>query len=761
MKRYFKGFISMMTAVMLAVCCILPVSAATNGNEVRVSQIDFIGEVSAVSAQVFVRNAGTPVECCLLLVSYNPDKSMKEAKITKGSNGILEAGPVDAAGEGVTLRAFVWKTGDMSPLAETGDVDFTSDFDTILRGLTITFDGVPFNDYIGSAFAPETVTYTKTADENFSYPDIRVKSGNNAVKANIVNDEANKKSIITVSYGLTKAKKDYTNESGNAFHTVYEADHSRSYTINYANTEAAEGKLSNADFTVGTLAQGEETQAEVWYQMHYDATDGAITTVNPYVDTWPAGTFAVITPDDKSAALSDVFVKNDGSEITDADVQTISGQTVIKGLAMCTRGNTPLWYAGTLRVTDTENGINGSPTSYGNLNLENLSYIDSSASELNGGWVFLLDNYSYDTSTWTPLVFKVKKPVTVNIISKKDSLNRSILTIKKEYGGADFSKKDVATGFMKFKKGTAFSAVTAGYMLANHLLSADDLSYGVGSGMYYTNKANLYGIDCNVTACSNGSVAVTVDGVTQTIGDLLGQTAFASQADAIKWAQAIAAKISNRSHTLSGKIVTNILKDNTILEQETLGGIKPRMFEYSPLRTAGPANNSGSYLYGPWNDRDYSDGWNYIADYPSVLNLYGAEHLSETVEQANGLFGTLNDVILSFAVNKDAEVLIFKRNNFIKSYLDYVPEGQKEGWSDLGYYTADGKATGKTLGDTIYAAGAAAGSKGAIGVLYDPGKLYQYVLSAAKEFNAGETVNIYGNGAQKEDLFIIVKPISK
>ena len=125
MKRYFKGFISMMTAVMLAVCCILPVSAATNGNEVRVSQIDFIGEVSAVSAQVFVRNAGTPVECYLLLASYNPDKSMKEAKVTKGSNGILEAGPVDAAGEGVTLRAFVWKTGDMSPLAETGDVDFT------------------------------------------------------------------------------------------------------------------------------------------------------------------------------------------------------------------------------------------------------------------------------------------------------------------------------------------------------------------------------------------------------------------------------------------------------------------------------------------------------------------------------------------------------------------------------------------------------------------------------------------------------------
>ena len=237
--------------------------------------------------------------------------------------------------------------------------------------------------------------------------------------------------------------------------------------------------------------------------------------------------------------------------------------------------------------------------------------------------------------------------------------------------------------------------------------------------------------------------------------------AFASQADAVKWAQAIAAKISNRSHTLSGKIVTNILKDNTILYEETLGGIKPRMFEYSPLKTKGPANNSGSYLYGPWNDRDYSDGWNYIADYPSVLNLYGAEHLSETVEQANGLFGTLNDVILSFAVNKDAEILIFKRNNFIKYYLDYVPEGQKEGWSDLGYYTADGKATGETLGDTIYAAGAAAGSKGAIGILYDPGKLYQYVLSAAKEFNAGETVNIYGNGAQKEDLFIIVKPISK
>ena len=734
MIKVLKKVVSLAAVASMFMCSLsgMSVNAATNGDNVRVSEVEFIGTRDSLGAKVFVRNSGTPIGCSLVLAVYNADKTLKDAVVCKGENGILEAGTLDASGEGEVAKAYVWKDGDTSPLVEAANI--SKDFEEILEKLDITFDGVSFKDYIGTDFDFQNIVYNKTLASGSDYPEIRVKSDNNAVKAKIVTDEDKKTSTITIEYGVEKNTKEMYNWDGscdNAYHMIYSKENARTYTINYTVDEnKTELKFERPEMNKAVYKLSQ------WYEKHIDVEDGKTTDISAYVENWfHQDTFIVVKADNPNATTKDVFVKPNGSNIEDGDIIEQNGHKFVRDIGTI-GDNGPLMLLENMHGVDYAEGIFGTPTSWPeDQNVYSYRQSvwemnDAAAQKLKGGWMIIACNENYSSD----IKFKIKQSATVYIL-RIDGNNTGV------WDSADKNtlwtdKSSEMSNSISFRYQDVTNIVSIAYMIKNGIIGKEDIVWNDGSAGYCLNTSSPFGwnYDLGSSRCDN---QITVDGQTAELGELKNNTYFTSnpgKETADKWLDALIDAID----------VRNTIVAYVGYDESKAGAVAFGHFEYGPLKTSvsETVNGEQKSLYPAWSDRDVA-GYNSITHYPSVMNLYGAENIYTGI---NGFNNTkTKEKAITFKVNKDAEVIVFKYNN--DDYIDNIPESERDGWSQLGYYK-NGEWVGKwnTIGNEI-------------GAYYGPA-IRSYKMSAAKEYVAGETVKIYGSD-EKAGLMIIVKPLSR
>lgn len=759
MIKSLKKIVSLTAVIAMLICsfaCTTGVSAATNGDNVRVSEVEFTGTKDAVSARVFVRNSGTPVECSLVLAVYNADKSLKSAAVCKGSNGILQAGTLDASGAGEIAKAFVWKAGDNSPIAEIADLG--KSFDEVLNNIEITFDDTAFDSYIGEPFNPSNLVYSKTLRDGDPFPQIRVKSDNNAIKAKILTDEGQKKATITIEYGLENNIKEMYNWDGNnanAYHMIYSKENTRTYTINYTSENDTGDKLYSGDFSFDILTLAGNYNLAKWYEKHYDASETQPADISAYIDNWAnQDTFIVVKADDPSATTKDVFLKADGSAVEGADIIDQYGNNVVKSIG--TFDTVPLMLVEDFHAHNFDTGRSGTPTFYEAVESQTINparqavnSLTSAANELVGNWAVICDNNARSGS----FSLKVKKPVTVYVLSL--SGNTAIKDSPDSDANTWTDRSTEKAGCINCKYQNPTNIVTIAYMIKNGIIERSDL-FGNGyfaqnkSVCYYSKNIKPFGKNYNIKDSTKGNKTITVDDKTVTIGDLLSNTAFSTDPgkefverllDALL--DTIGVGDGSGMGNPTGQILSNLSKDPSLLSAIVFG-----RFEYAPLKSAKSTMTDGTEkaLYPGWSDRLTSNNFNSITYYPTVMNIYGAENIITGLEAIQaGPFGVNQSPVMTFKVNKDAEIIVFKRPG--GRYIEDIPEADRAGWSNLDYYMNGVKKNN----DEVLNAG--------IGVYYGT-PIYQYSMAAAKEYAAGETVTIYGTG-EKSGLMIIIKPVTR
>lgn len=747
MFKCFKKAVSLAAAASVLVCSLpfMVVSAATNGNNVRVSQVEFFGESANLGARVFVRNSGDPVECRLVLAVYKSDKSLKSAAVCKGANAILEAGTLDASDEGDSVKAFVWKAGDNAPIAEAADL--SKDFNDILNNIEITFDGVSFADYIGENFDSSKTVYSKAISGGGSFPEIRVKSDNNAVKAKILTDESKNTSEITIEYGLednVKETYNWDSSHANAYHMIYSKKNTKTYTVNYLLN--SDGKVYGNDLTRTSLPLNGNYPLKKWYEKSVtvsgsDAADISFTVIN-----WPKqDVFIAVKPDDNNASITDIFTKADGSAVTDSDIITQGRETFVKDAG--TVASDKLWLIADIRDNNMSTGAFGTPTfQSGSLSefRQHIRMLNEKAEELRGAYLLVGPDSSLDEAN---VSFKLKKSAKVYLLSVSDSA-----TLKDATGWEDKSADKTGSLYAAYTE--VKNPVTAAYLVKNGLVEESKLipawnSFSKLAG-YVINDCRVFGYDNNSSVKGVSDAAdksITVDGETKTLSTLISNGNFNTQPanEVLKnWYDAVYEVLGEgeKYNVGSSMIITNF-KD---LANGGNGILRQQRFEYSPLKTNASTMTDGTakYLYPAWSDRD-SGAYNSICFYPQELNIYGSETIAGSIDKRSN-FGTKNTAAYSFKVNRDAEVLVFTNKD---SYVSLLPDNVKDGWAHLCYYK-NGILTNKNI----------IGSPAAAGHYYGPG-IYNYYICAAKEYNAGDTVEIYGGGAESGGIMVVVNPITR
>ncbi len=747
MFKCFKKAVSLAAAASVLVCSLpfMVVSAATNGNNVRVSQVEFFGESANLGARVFVRNSGDPVECRLVLAVYKSDKSLKSAAVCKGANAILEAGTLDASDEGDSVKAFVWKAGDNAPIAEAADL--SKDFNDILNNIEITFDGVSFADYIGENFNPSKTVYSKAISGGESFPEIRVKSDNNAVKAKILTDESKNTSEITIEYGLednVKETYNWDSSHANAYHMIYSKKNTKTYTVNYLLN--SDGKVYGNDLTRTSLPLNGNYPLKKWYEKSVtvsgsDAADISFTVIN-----WPRqDVFIAVKPDDNNASITDIFTKADGSAVTDSDIITQGRETFVKDAG--TVASDKLWLIAGIRDNNMSTGAFGTPTfQNGSLSefRQSIRMLNEKAEELRGAYLLVGPDSSLDEAN---VSFKLKKSAKVYLLSVSDSA-----TLKDATGWEDKSADKTGSLYAAYTE--VKNPVTAAYLVKNGLVEESKLipawnSFSKLAG-YVINDCRVFGNDNNswVKGVSDAAdKSITVDGETKTLSKLISNDNFDNQPtdeELKKWYDAVYEVLGEgEKYNVGSSMIITDFKD---LANGGNGILRQQRFEYSPLKTAASTMTDGTakYLYPAWSDRD-NGAYNSICFYPQELNIYGSETIAGSIDK-RGNFGTKDTAAYSFKVNRDAEVLVFTNKD---SYVSLLPDNVKDGWAHL-YYYKNGILTNKNI----------IGSPAAAGHYYGP-DIYNYYICAAKEYNAGDTVEIYGGGTESGGIMVVVNPITR
>lgn len=747
MFKCFKKAVSLAAAASVLVCSLpfMVVSAATNGNNVRVSQVEFFGESANLGARVFVRNSGDPVECRLVLAVYKSDKSLKSAAVCKGANAILEAGTLDASDEGDSVKAFVWKAGDNAPIAEAADL--SKDFNDILNNIEITFDGVSFADYIGENFDSSKTVYSKAISGGGSFPEIRVKSDNNAVKAKILTDESKNTSEITIEYGLednVKETYNWDSSHANAYHMIYSKKNTKTYTVNYLLN--SDGKVYGNDLTRTSLPLNGNYPLKKWYEKSVTVSGSDAADISFTVTNWPKqDVFIAVKPDDSTASITDIFTKADGSAVTASDIITQGRETFVKDAG--TVASDKLWLIADIRDNNMSTGAFGTPTfQSGSLSefRQHIRMLNEKAEELRGAYLLVGPDSSLDEAN---VSFKLKKSAKVYLLSVSDSA-----TLKDATGWEDKSADKTGSLYAAYTE--VKNPVTAAYLVKNGLVEESKLipawnSFSKLAG-YVINDCRVFGYDNNSSVKGVSDAAdksITVDGETKTLSKLISNDNFDNQPtdeELKKWYDAVYEVLGEgEKYNVGSSMIITDFKD---LANGGNGILRQQRFEYSPLKTNASTMTDGTakYLYPAWSDRD-SGAYNSICFYPQELNIYGSETIAGSIDK-RGNFGTKDTAAYSFKVNKDAEVLVFTNKD---SYVSLLPDNVKDGWAHL-YYYKNGILTNKNI----------IGSPAAAGHYYGP-YIHNYYICAAKEYNAGDTVEIYGGGAESGGIMVVVNPITR
>lgn len=747
MFKCFKKAVSLAAAASVLVCSLpfMVVSAATNGNNVRVSHVEFFGESANLGARVFVRNSGDQVECRLVLAVYKSDKSLKSAAVCKGANAILEAGTLDASDEGDSVKAFVWKAGDNAPIAEAADL--SKDFNDILNNIEITFDGVSFADYIGENFDSSKTVYSKAISGGGSFPEIRVKSDNNAVKAKILTDESKNTSEITIEYGLEdniKETYNWDSSHANAYHMIYSKKNTKTYTVNYLLN--SDGKVYGNDLTRTSLPLNGNYPLKKWYEKSVTVSGSDAADISFTVTNWPKqDVFIAVKPDDSTASITDIFTKADGSAVTASDIITQGRETFVKDAG--TVASDKLWLIADIRDNNMSTGAFGTPTfQSGSLSefRQHIRMLNEKAEELRGAYLLVGPDSSLDEAN---VSFKLKKSAKVYLLSVSDSA-----TLKDATGWEDKSADKTGSLYAAYTE--VKNPVTAAYLVKNGLVEESKLipawnSFSKLAG-YVINDCRVFGYDNNSSVKGVSDAAdksITVDGETKTLSKLISNDNFDNQPtdeELKKWYDAVYEVLGEgEKYNVGSSMIITDFKD---LANGGNGILRQQRFEYSPLKTNASTMTDGTakYLYPAWSDRD-NGAYNSICFYPQELNIYGSETIAGSIDKRSN-FGTKDTAAYSFKVNRDAEVLVFTNKD---SYVSLLPDNVKDGWAHL-YYYKNGILTNKNI----------IGSPAAAGHYYGP-DIYNYYICAAKEYNAGDTVEIYGGGAESGGIMVVVNPITR
>lgn len=750
MFKCFKKAVSLAAAASVLVCSLpfMVVSAATNGDNVRVSHVEFFGESANLGARVFVRNSGDPVECRLVLAVYKSDKSLKSAAVCKGANAILEAGTLDASDEGDSVKAFVWKAGDNAPIAEAADL--SKNFNDILNNIEITFDGVSFADYIGENFNPSNTVYSKTISDGGSFPEIRVKSDNNAVKAKILTDESKNTSEITIEYGLEDNVKetykwDSTYSYKDDYHMKYSKKNTKTYTVNYLLN--SDGKVYGNDLTRTSLPLNGNYPLKKWYEKSVTVSGSDAADISFTVTKWPKqDVFIAVKPDDNNASITDIFTKADGSAVTNSDIITQGRETFVKDAG--TVASDKLWLIADIRDDNMSTGAFGTPT-FQNASLsefrQHIRTLNEKAEELRGAYLLVGPDSSLEEAN---VSFKLKKSAKVYLLSVSDSA-----TLKDATGWEDKSADKTGSLYAAYTE--VKNPVTAAYLVKNGLVEESKLIPAWDSSSelagYVINDCRVFGYDNNssVTGVSDAAdKSITVDGETKTLSTLINNRNFGTKpTDEVlkKWYDAVYEVLGEgEKYTVGSSMIITDFKD---LANGGNKELRQQRFEYSPLKTKASTMTDGTakYLYPAWSDRDAANTYNSICYYPQELNIYGSETIAGSIDKRDD-FGTKGTAAYSFKVNRDAEVLVFTSKD---SYVNLLPDNVKDGWVHL-YYYKNSNLTNKNI----------TGSPAAAGHYYGP-NIHNYYICAAKEYNAGDTVEIYGGGTESGGIMVVVNPITR
>ena len=242
MKKLLKVTLSALVALSMLLS-LSAVSFAAAPDNVLSSQVEFYTDGSGgVYAEAFVRDlSGAAKPAMLIIAAYDQNNKLIDAKTAAGANRVLKTEAVTEA-DAAKITAFVWENDGMKVISPTAVYKQEGyGMDDVLAKLEITFDGVPFETYMGTSFNPETTTYTKTFTESAVVPNVKVIVPDNAASAIVASDEYRTKITIEHSAGLDPDGS----VSGDIIRPTY-GDWTKTYTINY-NIEKDNSKISFAE----------------------------------------------------------------------------------------------------------------------------------------------------------------------------------------------------------------------------------------------------------------------------------------------------------------------------------------------------------------------------------------------------------------------------------------------------------------------------------------------------------------------------------
>lgn len=765
MKKLLKGSLCLVVVISMLLACGIPAFAATNGNAVRVSAIEFFDsntsddkeDYTAVAARVFVRNAGTPKECTLVLAAYEEDGKLCEAATVSGANAVLETKAINA--EGKKIKAFVWEKDLKKVIASSAD--YSADFSEVLDNMTIKFGEMSFKDFVGSDFNKDTLEYTKSDSiSGDNIPNAYVTFKNNAASAKVINDVVNKKYVITVEYGI---EEDTDEPRGADKRTHYSKKYSKEYTINYTldtdttkyiyKEEIEQNRTGKPLASVGAMTRYTK-EFPVANEDSFQTITFSVTNAG-WLDSFMA-VYPKNHDGSKVVDLTSILAKYDGERYslctaedlktdtrTAADGTALQSETYVDGVVKITRANqtsdqssiTPpnvrVWENLHKAGTNGDNDL-GTPTSNANMDsYRSVIYNFKDGYKGIGGAVIGIN--SGGPYIDAEVTLHVKGSVVVDLFSKSDKYGLPVKDITTLESDDTWEKTSSEMITPYFNKMTALEAVTALYFedLKEDEIKLSGKGYWVTS--YSGNNKNLRFGDKFTDNVLNGKT-VTLKDSNQEGHTLSYLQDISNSTFSVEDLKALAASFGEIYTTSSIETNSNLIRNLDL----TKAGAKPS--EINDVKLF----NVGDYIV--WsNYSTLASNWNHINRYPNVLGLYGAEIIRYGTEWESPPYNENSDY-WTFEAGEDCEVFAFTRLD-TGAYIDYVPEAEKAGWTPI-KYNNDGYESADSTKLGIY-------------YTWDPNNYRVYNKPYVKEFSKGETVKIYHPTDGKGRTTVIVKPIAK
>lgn len=760
------------------------VSFAAAPEDVLSSQVEFYADGSGgVYAEAFVRDlSGEAKEAMLIIAAYDENDKLIDAKTAAGANRVLKTEAVSDTAAKIT--AFVWESDAMKVISPTAVYKQDGyDMDDVLANLEITFDGVPFETYMGTPFSPSQTTYEKVFTESASVPNVKVTVPDNAASVIVTSDEY--KTLITVEHSAGLDPDGFTD--GTVTRPTY-GDWTKTYTINYVvETDNSKIRFSEMDF----LNSGELIDAGVmanaingsssWVVDRLDAAntipnlwqttvnlDGAAAKkVKIDVSGNPFQAVLVVIKaadgSDEKVVVNPVFAPND--ELTSASPLTeTENRRARKGYDEDADKN--IYYTKSLEtpVTWTSGATTKQLSVY--YGLDETDYAYNTGSDwtnripINGGQgirslpdIIKGAEYipsDYESKSDGSFEFYIGADADIMVYTKPAvtgiSVNGSALTSEPQTGDDVISVCNMGTvwDFRNYKEGyEQYKNLLLAYLMNNGCEQTDS------EGMVKDYKLTEYTLTLfndreNTTPDTDedwrnrrGIVLRDAAGnIVKPSEDPRFWNNFGEETQTAKTPEEIMALFDESSDTISitpSPVVTGLAYADPELASAS---VQPEfaLFDYNAETGACDPD------YDFWSDRSYK-----LSKYQSIFDLRGLNTVVASVEWPQATAGTTyagytqtNDPWYTFTVTRPSEILLFTSGTWAFAEWGIDPDG--------GWVAIDNSDTSGPVYDNI---DLSAGS-----IYSNPGQSL-----SVKYVEAGETVTIYAPKLMQMSYMVFVRPL--